>query len=157
MASFSTYDPEAPNQLISYDDISGDASYWRDIAPSAGPAVVLGRATRHMNRTSSMLRTLSDKLENDKMLLAYQADQLEIHRYLLQNNYKTMLAYSAGGIAMKWRARILADLDSQTEAVRTLEAAFITMRSVISRLSSQIMGPFRSDMLSLSYGEYAPA
>ena len=157
MASWSTYDPEAPNQLISYDDISADASYWQDMAPTAGPAVLLGRATRHLNRTSSMMRKLSEKLEQDKMLLAYQADQLADHKHLLQNHSKMLLAYSAGGIVMKWRARVLAHIDAQIEAVRNLEAALITMRSVITCFSSQIMGPFPSDMLSLSYGEYAPA
>eukprot|EP00959_Pyramimonas_sp_CCMP1952_P157024 3283759-Pyramimonas_sp.AAC.1 len=46
----STCNPEAPNQLISCDDISDGCKYWQDIAPSAGPAVLLGQATLHLNR-----------------------------------------------------------------------------------------------------------
>ena len=158
MASWSTYDPEAPNQLISYDDISADASYWQDMAPTAGPAVLLGRATRHLNRTSSMMRKLSEKLEQDQILLAYQADQLADHKHLLQNHYKMLLAYSAGGIVMRWRARILAHLDSQIKALRKFVASLIALQSEVACLSPQIMGPFQSssDVLGLSYGEYVP-
>eukprot|EP00959_Pyramimonas_sp_CCMP1952_P181819 3801630-Pyramimonas_sp.AAC.1 len=45
-----TCNAEAPNQLISCDDISADCKCWQDIAPSAGPAVLLGKATLHLNR-----------------------------------------------------------------------------------------------------------
>ena len=152
-----SYRPDFPNQLISTDDICADTEYWMDIAPYAGPAVLLGRATLHLTRTSSMLRALSKKLEQDTILLGYQANQLAEHRLLLQIHQKYPY-FLERGVITKWRAQIIAHLDSQIKALRQFEEALTTTQSVIAGLSPQIMGPFQSssDVLGLSYGEYAP-
>ena len=148
-----SYDPAAPNQLIALADIVGD---WQDIYPFAGPALILHRATRLMNRTPAMLRKLSEKVEQDKVLLAYQAKQMEKHKLVLEvhQNDPHVLEF---GIIARWRARIIAHLDSQIEAVRWAEAALLTTQSAIAGISPQTMGPFQSSsgVLCLSYGAYA--
>eukprot|EP00959_Pyramimonas_sp_CCMP1952_P224355 4691439-Pyramimonas_sp.AAC.1 len=127
------------------------------MAPSAGPAALLGKATLHLNRAPSMLRKHSEKLEPAKELLAYQANQLADHMLLLQVHQNDPHILERG-IAMKWRAQIIAHLDSQIRAVRTFVATFITIQSLVAGLSPQTMGPFQSssDVLGLSYGEHAP-
>ena len=147
-----SYDPAAPNQLIALADIVGD---WQDIYPFAGPALILHRATRLMNRTPAMLRKLSEKFEQDKVLLAYHAKQLENMKLVLEIHHRGPHVLERG-IVMKWRARILAYLGSQIEAVRKFAAALITIQDVVANLSPQIMGPFQSgrDMFGLSYGGY---
>ena len=157
MRSYSTYNPDAPNQLISNDDLCADCRYWYYVAPSAGPAVMLGRATLHLNRTSSMLRMLSEKLEQDKVLLAYHANQLSDHKLVLEIHQNDPHILERG-IVMKWRAQIIANLESQIKVVRMFETSIITLQGLVAGLSPKTMGPFQSscDVLGLNYGEYTP-
>ena len=157
MPSYSTYKPDYPNPLISWDDICADCQYWLDMSPSLGPAVLLDKATFHLTRTSSMLRKLSEKLMQDEESLVWQANQLADHKLLLEF-HQNALHILERGIVMKWRARILAHLDSQIKALRKFVASLIALQSEVACLSPQIMGPFQSssDVLGLSYGEYAP-